>query len=152
MLVISYDTEEVVHRFAVGRHPQRVRNGVVRIADFPQGKHGEPFRLGVFHERGPIGVRGGTERIGCRADKAEALRLQRCRVRITRGGTLLGAGERFGKDARAFPVNVKLTTAGRQALRRAGTRGLRATLSARGVDSVGRTASMKKTVRLRAAR
>ena len=38
--VVSYDTEEVVHRIPVGRHPQRVRNGVVRVAQYPQGKYG----------------------------------------------------------------------------------------------------------------
>ena len=32
-------------QFPVGFHPQRVRNGVVRVAQYPQGKHGEPFRL-----------------------------------------------------------------------------------------------------------
>ena len=149
--VISYDTEEIVHKFPVGRHPQRVRNGVVRVEDYPQGKHGERFRLGVFHERSPISVKGGTERFGCRARDAERLRLQRCRIRLTSGKTLLGVGERVADDRRSFPVNVKLTKAGRERLRKAGRRGMRARLSARGVDSVGRVSTKVKTVRLRRA-
>jgi DNA-binding beta-propeller fold protein YncE len=117
--VISYETEEILTTFPVGRHPQRVRNGVARVSVYPQGRYGERFRLGLFHERSPIGVRGGTERFGCRAEGARQLRLQRCRVRVTSGSTLVGTGERVGRDQRAFAVNVKLTQRGRSLLRRA---------------------------------
>ena len=34
--VVDYATEKIVRKIPVGRHPQRVRNGVVRIADYPQ--------------------------------------------------------------------------------------------------------------------
>jgi YVTN family beta-propeller protein len=151
VLVISYETERVIHRIPVGRHPQRVRNGVVRIADFPQGEGGETFRLGVFHERGPIGIRNGDERIGCRAEGAQKVRLLRCRVRLLRGKRLLGAGERFAEDRTGFKVRVRLTARGRRALARR-PRGVPVRLVARGVDSIGRVQTVRRRVVLRALR
>lgn len=154
VLVIDYASEEVVHRIPVGRHPQRVRNGVVRVAQYPHGRHGEPFALEVFHERAPIGVLGGDENIGCRARDAQRLRLVRCRVelraRVRRGAkpVLVGAGERFVEDRRSFAVDVDLNEQGRALVRRR-PRGFPVTLIARGVDSVGRVETVTKRVRLR---
>jgi len=153
--VISYETEEIIHRIPVGRHPQRVRNGVVRIADYPQGKFGETFRLGMSSARQPVGFRGGDENIGCRAEGAVALRLERCRVRLRArvGGrmTTIAAGERIVKDARAFKVDVDLTKAGKALLRRRPA-GVRVTAVVRGVDSVGRVRTTSRALRIRAAR
>ncbi len=153
--VISYETEQVIHQFPVGRHPQRVRNGVVRIADYPQGKFGERFELGIFSSRQPVSFRGGDANIGCRAEEAVALRLDRCRIRLrTRIGgrmTTVGAGERIVKDARSFKVDVNLTKAGKALLRRR-PGGVRVTAFMRGVDSVGRVKTTSRALRIRAAR
>ena len=154
VLVIDYASEKVVHRIPVGRHPQRVRNGVVRIADYPQGRHSEKFELEIFHERAPIGIERGDENIGCRAKDASRLRLRRCRVELKaaprRGAkpVLIAAGERFAPDRRSFEVDVDLNAAGRALLKRQ-PRGFRTTLTARGVDSVGRTKTVTKRVTFR---
>jgi hypothetical protein len=156
--VISYETRERITRFPVGFHPQRVRNAVVRVADFPRGAPGEPFRLQTFTERGPIGVRGDDENVGCRAAGAERLRLLRCAVQlkaVTRAGrraVVVGAGERLVRDARSFKVDVDLNAAGRALLRQRGKRGFRATVVARGIDSVGRRRTATKRVVLRRGR
>jgi DNA-binding beta-propeller fold protein YncE len=148
VLVINYETAKLVHRFKVGRHPQRVRNGVVRVKDYPQGKHGEPFDLGVFHSRGPLTVKGGDEDIGCRAEKADRLRLVRCAITLRSGRTVIGAGERFADDRRTLIVDVDLNAKGKALLKRR-PKGFSATLTARGVDNVGRTDTTTTRVRLR---
>jgi DNA-binding beta-propeller fold protein YncE len=145
--VINYASEEIVHEIPVGRHPQRVRNGVVRVEQYKQGKHGEAFRLGTFTSRQPLTVRGGDENVGCRAERAERLRLVRCEVVLRHGGKVIGAGEAFGEDRRAVVVDVDLNAEGRKRLRRGRT--LKATLVARGVDSVGRVDRQVRQVRLR---
>jgi YVTN family beta-propeller protein len=156
--VINYETEQVVHRIPVGRHPQRVRNGVVRVEQYPQGKHGEAFRLGRFGRRGGALVfRRGDENVGCRAEGARQLRLRRCsvelRARVRRGKrvSVLAAGERVMDDRRSFAVDTNLTKAGAALLRRR-PRGARATLVLRGVDSVGRTRTVRQRVTMRAPR
>jgi YVTN family beta-propeller protein len=155
--VISYDTEQIVHKIPVGDHPQRVRNGVVRVADYPQGKHGEAFRLGMFARRGALTFKGGDENIGCRAEGAERLRLRRCTVevsaRVRRGRTpvVLAVGERFVGDARSFAVDTNLTDAGRALMRRR-PGGARATVVLRATDSVGRVRTVSRRVTLRRAR
>jgi len=155
--VIDYATQKIVHRIPVGRHPQRVRNGVVKVSIYPAGNHSERFRLGVFHERAPIGVVGGDEEIGCRAEAAELLRLRRCVVRlsaVTKRGAkavVIGAGERFVEDRKSFKVDVDLNATGRALMRRR-PRGFGVTLSARGVDSVGREQTVTKRIALRRGR
>lgn len=150
--VISYETEELIAKFKVGYHPQRVRNAVVRVEDFPLGAPGEPFRLQTFTEKGPIGVRGNDENVGCRAAGAERLRLLRCRVQLkarSRGKLVtIGSGERLLRDARSFKVDVDLNASGK-ALMRQRPRGFAATVVAHGTDSVGRKALATKRVRLR---
>ncbi len=147
--VISYDTEQVVHKFKVGWHPQRVRNGLVTVSQYPQGKHGERFRLGVRHAKSPLKLRRGKARFTCRAERANALRIDRCRVRITRGKTLVAVGERFARDRKSIALSVKATKKGRRVLRKAGKRGMRVRVTARGVDNVGRVATKRKLIRLR---
>ncbi|MBA2350054.1 MAG: YncE family protein, partial [Solirubrobacterales bacterium] len=106
--VIDFETGEVVKKIPVGRHPQRVRNGVVRVKDFPQGAHGESFRLRMFTEKGPISVKGGDENVGCRAKDAKDLRLASCTVEVkavTRRGAqprVIGRGARTVGDRRSF--------------------------------------------------
>lgn len=148
VLVISYETEKIVNRFPVGRHPQRVRNAVVRVKDFPQGAPGERFRLGTFSERQPVGFKGGDENIGCRADGAQRLRLIRCAVRLKHAGKLMGAGEKFDRDARAVKVDVNLTAAGRALLRRRPAL-VTVTMTARGTDNVGRVRTVTRKLRIR---
>ncbi len=153
--VISYETEKLITRFGVGYHPQRVRNAVVRVQDFPQGAPGEAFKLQTFTEKGPIGVRGDDENVGCRAAGAQRLRLLRCIVQLkaaTRKGgkpVVVGSGERLVRDARSFKVDVDMNAAGKALLRRSGKRGFRATVVARGIDSVGRKQTATKRVVLR---
>ncbi len=151
--VISYETEELVTRFPVGFHPQRVRNAVVRVEDFPAGSPSEPFTLRTFTEKGPIGVRGNDENVGCTAVGAQKLRLVRCRVQLkarSRSGKLvvIGSGERFERDARSFKVDVDMNATGKALLRRS-PRGFTATVVAHGTDSVGRKQVATKRVRLR---
>lgn len=153
--VVDYESERIVHKIPVGDHPQRVRNGVVRVSIYPQGKHGEAFRLGVFRRRGALRFRGGDENVGCRAEGARELRLLRCRVELRarvgrqRRATVLAAGERFERDRRSFAVDTDLTDAGRALLRRR-PRGARATLVVRGTDSIGRVRTVSRRVSLRA--
>jgi hypothetical protein len=64
---------------------------------------------------------------------------------------VIGAGERFVEDRRSFAVDVDLNETGRALLRRR-PRGFTATVSARGVDSVGRTATLRTRVTLRRSR
>ncbi|HYF25981.1 MAG TPA: YncE family protein [Baekduia sp.] len=150
--VINYESAEVVHRIPVGRHPQRVRNGVVRVALYPQGKHGEAFRLQTQRARS-VRMAGGDAAVPCRAAGAQELRLVRCAVELRtparRGArpVVLAAGERMVQGATAFRVDVDLTRAGRALLRRRGSIGAR--LVARGVDSVGRTATVTRRVVVR---
>ena len=155
--VIDFETGEIVKKIPVGRHPQRVRNGVVRVQDFPQGAHGEPFRLRMFSEKSPIGVIGGDENVGCRAQDAKALRLTSCAVEVKavtrRGGKarVIGRGTRTVADRRSFKVDVNFNRAGR-ALLKAKPRGARVTMRATGVDSIGRTRTATKRVTLRRGR
>lgn len=155
--VISYETQERITKFPVGFHPQRVRNGIVRVADFPQGAPGEPFRLEMFSKRSPVGVRGDDENIGCRAADAKQLRLLRCAVQLKavtrRNGkpVVIGAGERMVDDKRSFKVDVDMNAAGKALLRKK-PKGFRATVVARGVDSVGRKQTATKRVVLRRGR
>lgn len=155
--VIDFETAKVVHKIPVGRHPQRVRNGVVRVKDFPQGKHGESFRLRMFTERGPIGVTRGDENVGCQAEDAEALRLASCRIAVKaitrRGGkpTVIGRGERTVGDRRSFKVDVNFNRAGRTLLKKK-PKGFRAVMRASGTDSIGRRRSSTKRVTLRRGR
>ena len=146
LAVISYDSEKVLAKVPVGDHPQRVRNGVVRLDQYPGGPYGETFRLGV--------VRGRGENFGCRAEGAKALRVTRCLVRVTarRGGrrVLVGIGEKVASDRRGFVVDVKLTPAGRKLLRR--SRRLPVVVTARGTDSVGRSQTARRRAVLRGAR
>jgi YVTN family beta-propeller protein len=153
--VIDYASQEIVHRIPVGRHPQRVRNGVVKVGQYPAGEHGEAFRLGTFHERGTIRIQGSDENVGCRAVGAQRLRLLRCRVQfraaLARGAkrVVIGAGERFvARGRQAFTVDVDLNAAGKRLLARRPS-GLGATLVVRGTDSIGRRQTIAKRVRLR---
>ena len=58
--VISYETKQKVGAAStVGDHPQRVRNGVVRLEQYPQAAPKARFRLQLS--------RLGTKRVGCRA-------------------------------------------------------------------------------------
>ncbi len=152
LAVISYRSEKILAKVPVGDHPQRVRNGVARLDVYPGGPYGENFRFGVFHERQPIGILGGNERIGCRAVGAEALRLARCLVQLRTVGkgksTLLGIGESAPADRRSFRVEVEMTAAGKRLLRRHPKR-LRARIIAEGTDSVGRSRTTRKVVTLR---
>ncbi len=97
--VISYATKQVVHEFGVGYHPQRVRNGVVRIEQYAQGVYGERFRLGV--------KRTGPRRAACVARKAISLKIVRCKVTVRSGGKVVATGERF-RRAGAKRIAVKL--------------------------------------------
>ena len=144
--VISYAAQRVVHEFEVGYHPQRVRNGVVRVEQYPQGKHGERFRLAIRGRRS-MRFTGGDRRIGCAARKAVELQLLRCRMTLRARGHVIGNGERFKRNRTAFPVEVVLNKRGRKLLRRNGA--IRAVLAARGVDDVGRIAKARKRVRVR---
>jgi hypothetical protein len=146
VVVISYATRKVVHEFGVGYHPQRVRNGVVRIAQYPQGKYGERFRIEIRGRR-RMDFSGGDRRIGCAARKAVELELLRCRITVRAGGRVVGNGERFRRGRTAFGVHVDLTPRGRKLLRRGKLR--HAVLVARGVDDVGRVARARKRVRIR---
>ncbi|MBA2506504.1 MAG: hypothetical protein H0V29_11260 [Thermoleophilaceae bacterium] len=133
--------------FKVGYHPQRVRNGVVRIADYPQGKYGEPFRLGVFAVRRPMRFIRGDQNIGCRAEGARTLRLRRCKVELRARGRGIARGERVVGDAASFKVDVNMNKRGRRFARRAGVR--RVVLTARGTDSAGRTVTIRRKVKIR---
>jgi DNA-binding beta-propeller fold protein YncE len=144
--VISYATKEKVAEFEVGFHPQRVRNGVVRIAQYPQGRFGERFRLGIA-ARKPLRFRRGRARVGCAARRAVELELLRCKVTMRARGRTVAVGERFRRGGSALTVRVKLTPAGRKLLRRGRLR--RAVIVARGVDDVGRVALARKRVRVR---
>lgn len=153
--VINYETEEIVHKIPVGGHPQRVRNGVVSVATYPQGQHGEKLVVGTFAQRGPLTFRGGDQNIGCRAEGADKLRLKRCTIEVvtTVGGkrTVLAAGERFHPDARSFAVDVDLTAAGKALMRRR-PKGANVTLTVKATDSVGRTERLSRRAVLRRAR
>jgi YVTN family beta-propeller protein len=141
--VLSYRSEKIIAKVPVGDHPQRVRNGVARLDIYPGGPYGEAFKFGLFHERSPIGIRGGNELFGCRAVGAQALRLTRCLVELRthtggkRRSFRVGIGERAVPDQRSFKVNVELTKTGKRLLRRH-PRGLRVDLLAEGSDSIGR--------------
>jgi YVTN family beta-propeller protein len=153
--VINYETEKIVHKIPVGDHPQRVRNGVAAVAVYPQGQHGEAFRLGTFAQKGPLTFRGGDQNIGCRAEGADKLRLKRCAIEVVtkiRGRrTVLAAGERFAEDKRSFAVDVDLTKAGKALMKRR-PKGAKVTLTAKATDSVGRTAKLSRRTTLRRAR
>jgi YVTN family beta-propeller protein len=153
--VVNYETEKIVHKIPVGDHPQRVRNGVAAVSVYAQGQHGEKFVLGTFTQRGTMKFRGGDQNVGCRAEKAERLRLRRCAVELVtkiRGKrTVLAAGERFAPDKRSFAVDVDLTAAGKALMKRR-PEGATVTLVAKGTDSVGRTAKVSRRVTLRRAR
>jgi DNA-binding beta-propeller fold protein YncE len=133
VVVVSYATEKVVHRFAVGDHPQRVRNGVVRLQRYPRAVSGR-FVLRVRAVRG-------VRRAGCLANVA----LVRCRVTVRARGRVIANGERFRRGARTITVRTAPNRRGRRLLRR-GLR--RATLVAVGTDTVGRTRRARARVKL----
>ncbi|WP_372789842.1 YncE family protein [Paraconexibacter sp.] len=155
--VIDYKTEKIVHRIPVGRHPQRVRNGVVRVADYPQGKYGEAFDLEMFTSRQPVSFRGGDENFGCRAAKAQKLRLASCRVDLrarVRGAkkvSTIARGTRTVSGRRSFKVDVNLTRTGKALLKRR-PGGVRVTARLRGVDSIGRVRTVSKRITIRTRR
>jgi DNA-binding beta-propeller fold protein YncE len=147
LTVISYDSEEIVKKVAVGDHPQRVRNGVVRLEQYPGGPYGEKFTLAVTTARA-LTVKNGRTSVACRAAGAKELRLTRCLVRVvTASGAEIAKGERVA-DAAAFNVSAALTPKGRALLKRR-PNGIRAMLTVRGTDSVGRTRTVRKRVVLR---
>ena len=146
VVVISYATKKVVHEFGVGYHPQRVRNGVVRVDQYPQGQFGERFRLGIRTRKSMRFTRG-DQNIACVARKAVALRLVRCRVTLKAGGRTVGRGERFHRGSRVVKVDVDLNRRGRKLLRKRQLR--RVTVIARGVDSVGRVTTARQGARIR---
>lgn len=139
--VISYATKEVVHEFGVGFHPQRVRNGVVRIAQYPQGQFGERFRLGVRR----AGPRKGLRRVACVARGADRLRIVRCTVTVKARGRVVARGERFRRGGKRLAVPLRYTRNGLRGV--AGVR--RVTVVARGVDSTGRVTTTRQKVRVR---
>ena len=136
LFFISYRTKQILAKVPVGDHPQRVRNGVARIDIYPGGESSEPFAFRV----------GGTaRRATCRAAGAQDLRLSSCLVELRgRHGALLGIGERMAPDKRAYVVPVKLTKAGVAAAAKRGA--VKATLVARGTDTVGRTKRARRAV------
>jgi DNA-binding beta-propeller fold protein YncE len=133
VVVVSYATEKVVHRFGVGDHPQRVRNGVVRLEQYPRKATGR-FGLKV---RSVKGVR--------RAACSSRVELVRCRVTVRAKSRVIGRGERFRRGAKTLTVRIGLTRSGRRLLRR-GLR--RATLTATGTDTAGRTRRASARVKL----
>jgi YVTN family beta-propeller protein len=122
VVVISYATEQVVTRFGVGDHPQRVRNGVVRVSQYPEAA-AQALRLRV---------RGTLRRITCAAPQ-----LVRCRVTLRARGRAIGHGERFHRGAARLTVPVTLTSRGRRMVRH-GLR--RARVHAVATDAAGRVA------------
>lgn len=170
--VVSYDSEQIVHKIPVGRHPQRVRNGVVSVKLYPEapaaqggtragtnagGKPGKPGKAGsgtaakkralklrATTAKGALRFTRGDERVACRAAKGQ--RIVRCRVQLRAGKRLLASGERVVKAASQLRVDVRLTKAG-QALRRG--RAVRATLTARATDAAGRTGTTTRRVTIR---
>lgn len=142
LTVIDYDTERIVAKIPVGDHPQRVRNGVVRLEQYPGSAYGEEFKLAVALKRG-------YKRTICRAVGAKELRIRRCQVKVTAGKRLLASGDRT-VTATAVSVRMRLTKAGRRALARH-PRGVRAVIGANATDSIGRTKTVRKRVRLRRA-
>jgi hypothetical protein len=137
LFIISYRTKKIVAKFGVGDHPQRVRNGVARLDIYPGGESAETFRFAV---------KGGARRPTCRAKGAAELKLSSCYVVLRSAtGKLLGAGERFVTGKAAFAVPVKLNKAGVAAVKS----GARATLIARGTDSVGRSRTVRRSTKLR---
>lgn len=128
VFVLSYRTGRKLAKIPVGDHPQRVRNGVVRVDLYPQRATDEDFRLGL---------RGANRRYRCRALGARDLRLAGCLVRVVAGGRTLAVGERIVSGARGFRVVVKPTSASRTA---------RATVVATGTDSLGRRRTVRRKV------
>jgi hypothetical protein len=142
LTVVSYDSEKIVARVPVGDHPQRVRNGVVRLEQYPGGAYGEPFKLALAVKRG---ARSAT----CRASGAKELRLTRCLVKVRSGNRVLAIGE-TAANALSVKVGLKLTKTGKRMLKR-NPRGVRVVLAAKATDSVGRTRTARKRVTLRGA-
>jgi DNA-binding beta-propeller fold protein YncE len=134
VVVVSYATEQVVHRFAVGDHPQRVRNGVVRLTQYPRAA-GQPFRLKLS--------RVGPRRVRC---SAPGTTLLRCKVTLRHRGRAIGHGERFHEGAESLTVRIALTKRGRRLVRH-GLR--RATVKAVGTDATGRTRTARLRLRTR---
>lgn len=163
--VVSYDSEQIVHKIPVGRHPQRVRNGVVSVQLYPEpqtpaapgaagsrpgaGRPGAPrtaLRVRTTKARkGALRFRRGRERVACHA-AARDQRLLRCRVEVRAGRKLLAAGERYVKGTPRLAVDVRLTKAGRALQRR---RTVRATLAATATDTLGRSATATSRVTIR---
>jgi hypothetical protein len=155
LAVISYRSEKIIAKVPVGDHPQRVRDGVARLDIYPGGAYGEEFNFGLFHERSPIGIRGGNERFGCQAVGAQALRLARCLVELRthtggkRRSFRVGIGERAVQDRRSYKVNVVFTKTGKRLLRRSPRRGMLVDVLAEATDSVGRNRVARTVVRIK---
>jgi YVTN family beta-propeller protein len=124
VVVVDYATEKVLTRFDVGDHPQRVRNGVVRVSQYPEPP-AQAMRLRV---------RGGMRRVTCVAPGTQLLR---CRVSLRARGRVIGHGERLHRGASRLAVPVRLTPSGRRMVRH-GLR--RASVIAVATDAAGRTA------------
>ncbi len=133
VVVVNYATEQVVTRFDVGDHPQRVRNGVVRLEQYPQAAAKARFRLRLS--------RPSTKRVGCRS--VGGAELLRCRVTVRdRRGRRVGGGERLLRGRTAFRVPLRLGKRGKRLLRRG-----RVVLTARGTAADGRTARARLRVK-----
>ncbi len=130
VVVVSYATKKALTRFKVGYHPQRVRNGVVRIEHYPQAAP-RPMRLRV---------RGGFRRVTC---VAPGMRLRRCRVTLQARGRAIGHGERVHRGTSRLAVTVRLTKRGRRLVRR-GLERARARVLA--VDTSGRAQRARLSV------
>jgi DNA-binding beta-propeller fold protein YncE len=133
VVVVSYATEQVVTRFDVGDHPQRVRNGVVRVSQYP-----EPAPQAIR-----LRVRGGFRRVVC---AAPGTRLLRCRVTVRARGHVIGHGERLHRGAARLAVPLRLTPRGRRMVRH-GLR--RARVRAVATDAAGRVARAGGRIRRR---
>ena len=155
--VIDYETEREIARLPVGFHPQRVRSAAVAEDLIPRlSGRPEAFTLGLFHKTSPTGIGIWRDRvnIGCRAERAEAIRLTGCQVRLraaVRGEdkpTTLGTGRATPEDRRAVKVGVELSEEGRALLDRR-PEGFRATIVATGRDSLGRERTVRERVTFR---
>lgn len=123
--VISYESKQKVAEFKVGYHPQRVRNGVVRLETYPQAPPKAGFRVRIG--------RVDAKRAGCRA--IGGAELVRCKIVVRdRRGRRVGGGERLLRGRTGFRVPLRLSERGKRLVRRG-----RAVVIARGTAADGRT-------------